>query len=123
MRYLIEALLFLTYAAFGLSWIAITPMMGELQAHFNVSAGQLGMMMTMVAVAKVFAPLLTGLLAVRIGLSRTILLGSIFICFAAVAPFAPTFEIFLASRFIFGIGGAVVVTLLGPMVMQSVVLG
>lgn len=117
-RFVIEALLFLTYAVFGISWIAVTPLIGDLQAEFDISGAQLGMLNTMVSVAKVVAPLVTGLLAVRIGIKKTILLGSLCICFAAIAPFATDFRLFLASRFIFGIGGAVVVTLLGPMVMQ-----
>jgi cyanate permease len=117
-RFVIETLLFLTYAVFGLSWIAITPLVGELQQEFNITGAQLGLLNTMVSVAKVIAPLLTGLLAVRIGIKRTILLGSAFISCAALAPLAPNFELFLGSRFVFGIGGAIVVTLLGPMVMQ-----
>lgn len=117
-RFVIETLLFLTYAVFGLSWIAITPLVGELQAEFQISSAQLGMINTLVSAAKVVAPLLTGLLAVRIGLKKTILLGSLCICFAAIAPMARDFNLFLASRFVFGVGGAIVVTLLGPMVMQ-----
>ncbi len=117
-RFVIETLLFLTYAVFGLSWIAITPLVGELQAEFDITSAQLGMINTLVSVAKVVAPLLTGLLAVRIGLKKTILLGSLCICFAAIAPLTSDFTLFLASRFVFGVGGAIVVTLLGPMVMQ-----
>ncbi len=117
-RYVIETLLFLTYAAFGVSWIAVTPLVGDLQAEFGINSAQLGLLTTLVAVAKVVAPILTGLLAIRIGLKRSILLGSLCICFAALAPFSPDFGWFLASRFMFGIGGAMVVTLLGPMTMQ-----
>ena len=116
-RFVIETILFLTYAVFGLSWIAITPLIGDLQAEFQINSAQLGMLNTMVSIAKVIAPLLTGLLAVRIGLKKTIMLGTLCICCAALAPFAPSYPLFLASRFVFGIGGAVVVTLLGPMVM------
>lgn len=117
-RFVVETLLFLTYAVFGISWIAVTPLMGDLRTEFDISSAQLGLLNTLVAVAKVVAPILTGLLAVRIGLKRAILLGSLCICFAALAPFSPNFNTFLASRFIFGIGGAMVVTLLGPMAMQ-----
>jgi cyanate permease len=117
-RFLVEALLFLTYAVFGLSWIAVTPLVGELQQQFHVNAAELGLLTTVVSVAKVIAPILTGMLAVRFGLKRTILVGSLLICCAAIAPFAPDYKWFLASRFMFGVGGAVVVTLLGPMVMQ-----
>jgi cyanate permease len=117
-RFVVETLLFLTYAVFGLSWIAITPLVGEVQAAFDISGAQLGMLTTMVSIAKVIAPLLTGLLAVRIGLKKTILLGSLFISAAALAPLATDYYTFLGARFVFGVGGAIVVTLLGPMVMQ-----
>lgn len=117
-RYVVETLLFLTYAAFGVSWIAVTPLVGDLQSEFGINSAQLGLLNTLVAIAKVVAPILTGLLAVRIGLKRTILLGSLCICCAALAPFSPDFNAFLASRFVFGVGGAMVVTLLGPMAMQ-----
>ncbi|MBV8062951.1 MAG: MFS transporter, partial [Nevskia sp.] len=116
-RFLIEALLFLTYAAFGLSWIGITPLLGEVQAAFGVSRADLGLMTTVVAIAKVAAPLLTGLLALRIGLKRTILIGAFCMGVAALVPWAPGFKLFLAERFLFGIGGAMVVTLMGPMAM------
>lgn len=117
-RFVVETLLFLTYAVFGLSWIAITPLVSEIQGEFNISLAQLGLLTTMVSVAKVIAPLLTGFLAVRIGLKKTILIGSLCICAAALAPLSPSFYAFLGARFVFGVGGAVVVTLLGPMVMQ-----
>ena len=55
-RFLVEALLFLTYAVFGLSWIAVTPLVGELQSQFHVSAAELGLLTTTVSVAKVIAP-------------------------------------------------------------------
>ena len=117
-RYVVETLLFLTYAVFGLSWIAITPLVGDIQADFKITLAQLGLLTTMVSVAKVIAPLLTGFLAVRFGLKKTILLGSVLICAAILAPMAGDFYAFLGARFVFGVGGAVVVTLLGPMVMQ-----
>ncbi len=117
-RFVVEAILFLTYATFGLSWIAVTPLLGDLQSAFHVSMAQLGMMTTSVSVAKVVAPLLTGMLAVRFGIKRTILFGGVLITFSMLSPFASSFRMFLLSRFVFGFGGAVVVTLLGPMVMQ-----
>lgn len=117
-RFLIAAVLFLTYAAFGLSWIAVTPLIGEIMTEYQINATQFGLLNTLVTIAKVFAPLLTGLLAVRFGIKKTILLGSLFISCAALAPFAPNFTTFLASRFLFGVGGAIVVTLLSASAMQ-----
>ncbi|MFZ5477528.1 MAG: CynX/NimT family MFS transporter [Myxococcota bacterium] len=117
-RFVVEGILFATYAAFGLSWIAVTPLAAEIQQEFGVGATGFAMLNTLVSIAKIVAPLLTGLLAVRFGVKRTLLVGSALIAASAVAPFAPGFELFLASRFVFGVGGAMVVTLLGPAVLQ-----
>ena len=48
---------------FGLSWIAITPLIGDIQGEFAITSAEIGLLTTMVSVAKVVAPLLTGLLA------------------------------------------------------------
>lgn len=117
-RFVIEGILFATYAAFGVSWIAVTPLSAEITEEFGVSSAGFAMLNTLVSIAKIVAPLLTGLLAVRFGVKRTLLVGSALIAAAAVAPFAPSFDVFLASRFVFGVGGAMVVTLLGPAVLQ-----
>lgn len=117
-RFVVEGILFATYAAFGVSWIAVTPLAGEITKEFGVGATGFAMLNTLVSIAKIIAPLLTGLLAVRLGIKRTLLIGSALIAASVVAPFAPSFEVFLASRFVFGVGGAMVVTLLGPAVVQ-----
>lgn len=117
-RFLIEAILFLTYAVFGMSWIAVTPLKAQIAADFQIGTTQFALINTLVSFAKIIAPLLTGLLAVRFGIKKTILFGSFLIACAAIAPLAPDFNLFLASRFVFGIGGAVVVTMLSAAVMQ-----
>ncbi len=117
-RFVVAAILFLTYAAFGLSWIAVTPLLGELQREFRVGPTAVSLLNAAVSFAKVVAPLATGLFAARVGLKRAILAGSACIACAAGAALSPGFAGFVAGRFVFGLGGAVVVTLLGPMVMQ-----
>jgi cyanate permease len=117
-RFVIEALLFLTYAAFGVSWLALSPLTTDLMGFFQVTKREFSFVNTAVTIAKVIAPIVTGAVAIRLGLKRTILVGSLFICAALVSPLLPSFPVFLASRFLFGVGGAVVVTLTGPMVMQ-----
>lgn len=117
-RFAIEAMLFLTYAVFGLSWIAVTPLKAQIAGDFHISATQFALINTLVSFAKILTPLVTGLLAVRIGIKKTIVLGSVLISCTAIAPLAPSFNLFLASRFVFGIGGAMVVTLLSAAVMQ-----
>ncbi|MBM3260440.1 MAG: MFS transporter [Candidatus Sericytochromatia bacterium] len=117
-RWLVEALMFLTYAAFGLSWVATTPLMADLKVAYALTDAQLGLLSTAVSIGKVVAPLMTAWLALRVGVARAIGIGSILICVCALTPFTTNFQGFLATRFVFGLGGAMVVTLLSPMVMQ-----
>ncbi len=116
-RFVIETLLFLIYFSFGISWIAYAPMMGELEGHFGVSHTEGAMMISLVSLAKAFVPMFAGVMAARLGLKRALLLGAGLSGLAAVVPLAPTFQALLLGRFLFGMGGAIVVTLMGPTVM------
>src|SRR5690349_11003864 len=82
-RYVVEVILFVTYAAFGVSWIAVTPLLPELGTALHANNAQLGLLTTAVTVAKIIAPLLTGWAALRFGLKRTILVGALCILSAA----------------------------------------
>ena len=117
-RLLVGALMFLIYAAFGLSWVATTPLIGDIKAALDLQDTQLGLLTTAVAVGKIVAPLVTAWLSIRLGVARTLAIGAIAICACALTPFLRDFTGFLAPRFLFGIGGAMVVTLLSPMTMQ-----
>src|SRR4051812_32779837 len=117
-RYVVEAVLFLTYAAFGISWIAVTPLLPEIGTALHASNTELALLNSAVSAAKIIAPLVTGWAALRFGLKRTILVGAGCILAAGFMPFAHDLWPVLVARFIFGLGGAVVVTLLGPAVMQ-----
>jgi cyanate permease len=117
-RYAIEAILFLSYAVFGVSWLAVAPLAVELIGVFHVSAAEFADLNTAVAIPKVFVPVVTGWAAVHVGLKKTILIALLLICAVTLGPLMPSFRVLLASRFVFGIGGAMLVTLMAPMVMQ-----
>jgi cyanate permease len=117
-RFVVEAVLFITYAAFGISWIAVTPLLPELGSALKASNAQLGLLNSAVSAAKIVSPLLTGWAALRFGLKRTIAVGAVCIVASAFIPFSHSLAPLLLARFVFGLGGAVVVTLLGPAVMQ-----
>lgn len=116
-RFLIEALLFLSYFVFGLSWIGYAPFLADFRARYGLSHGEAGLLISSVSFAKIFVPFLAGWLAVRLGIKRALLLGMVCICASLLTPFLPGFPLLLASRFVFGVGGAVVVTLFGPAIL------
>ena len=117
-RFAIEAILFLSYAVFSVTWMAISPLAKELMAYFDVTKAEFALLNTVVTASKVVAPLVAGAIAVRIGVRNAILIGSAFVGFAIVGPLFPSFPVFLASRAVYGIGGAVLVSLVPAMIMQ-----
>jgi MFS transporter, CP family, cyanate transporter len=117
-RFLIEAMLFLSYFVFGMSWIGYSPFLKEIQAQFALDYAKTGLVISAVSFAKIFLPFVAGWMAVRLGVSRALLIGNVCICASLYAPFATTFPELIGSRILFGVGGAIVVTLLGPAVLQ-----
>lgn len=117
-RFAIEVVLFLSYAAFSVTWMALPPLASQLIAFFGVDKATYALLGTVVTISKVVAPLLAGLLAVKIGVKNTILVGSAFVAFAVLGPLFPTFNMFLVSRALFGIGGAVLVSMVPAMIVQ-----
>ncbi len=117
-RFLIEALLFLSYFTFGLSWMGYAPFLPDFRARYALSHGQAGLLISSVSFAKIFVPFVAGALAARLGVKRALLLGMICICASLFTPLAADYNLVLASRFVLGAGGAVVVTLFGAAILQ-----
>lgn len=116
--WIVEAILFLIYFAFGLSWFAFSPLRGDIEACYHISKAQGAWLFSAVSLAKAFVPVLAGILVGRFGLKKSVWIGSLFCATSLVVPFAPDYYTMVALRFWFGVGGALVVTLMGPIVMQ-----
>lgn len=117
-RFIIEVLLFLSYFVFGVSWIGYSPFLKELQQQFGLDYARTGLVISAVSFAKIFVPFVAGYVAARIGVARTLLFGNLCICASLYTPFAGGFPELVGSRLLFGVGGAIVVTLFGPAVLQ-----
>ena len=116
-RYVVEVLLFSLYLVFGISWLAYAPLLPELGGQFGFDKAQGGLLISLVSLAKAFVPLFAGTMAARFGLHRALFVGACFSGLAVFLPFLPTINTLLAGRFLFGVGGAIIVTLMGPLVM------
>lgn len=116
--WLIESLLFLIYFAFGMSWFAFSPLRGDIEAFYHLEKWQGGALFTSVSMAKSFVPVLAGFLVGRLGLKWSLAVGAGFCSLSMVVPFSPDFATLQLLRFLFGVGGALVITLTGPIVMS-----
>lgn len=117
-KYVTESLLFLLYMAFGISWFAFSPVLPELRAYYHISGKMGGSLSSVVSLAKTFVPILAGVLGARFGIKITLAVGAGLSAFALLFPFAHTFTQLLFLRFLFGIGGAIIVTLMGACVAE-----
>ncbi|MCM2323294.1 MAG: MFS transporter [Oligoflexia bacterium] len=117
-RFLIEGLLFFSYFVFGLSWIGYSPFLGEITTQFGLTHASAGMIISSVSFAKIFIPFVAGILVLRYGVNRTLLAGMVCICASLLSPFMNDYYALIATRIVFGVGGAVVITLIGSAIMQ-----
>jgi MFS family permease len=117
-RYFIEVILFLTYALFGTTWAAAGTFLKDIMEELSLSLSQASFINTSVSIAKVFGPMIAGVLLARLGLKRAFLMASILISMGILAPFAPNFLQVLIGRFAMGLGGALVVVYFTPLVMS-----
>jgi MFS transporter, CP family, cyanate transporter len=117
-RFVIEILIFLTYAAFGMTWAAAGPFLKRLMHDLNLTLSQGSFMTTSVSCAKIFGPAIAGVLMARLGLRWAFMAASALICVGLLAPLSPSYGLILLARFAMGIGGAMVVVYFTPLVMK-----
>ncbi len=117
-RYVVEVIIFLTYACFGMSWASCGAFFKEIMAELSLTVSQASFLTTSVSIAKIFGPFLAGAVLARAGLRWAFMAASVLICMGVLAPFATTYEMLLLARFCMGIGGAMVVVYFTPLAMQ-----
>ena len=109
----------LMYMLFGMTWMGLIPVMPELTTSLGVERKDGTLFVTIISMAKSIVPILAGVIAARIGLTTTMRAAGVLILVGAAAPWLPDYAAVVAVRFVFGVGGAVWVTLMGPVVMAA----
>lgn len=117
----VPLVLFGMYAAFGASWMAVVPLFPELETLLGVPRSDAATLVSVVSIAKSIVPILAGVIAARIGLTSTMRLAGVLIALSVVIPWLPGgLPVWVAARFVFGIGGAIWLTLMGAVVVDVV---
>ncbi len=117
---LVPLVLFGMYAAFGASWMSVVPLFPELETHLGVPRVDAAWLVTIVSLAKSFVPILAGVAAARLGLTRTMRTAGVLMALSVVIPWLPGLPVWVAARFFFGVGGAIWLTLMGAVVVDVV---
>lgn len=118
--YMIEMVLFLTYAFFAVNWIAGSTLTAEIAGHFGVDSGASSSFVSnAVTIAKIIGNFLAASILNRLLPKKSIGLGSALIFGGSlIAVFAQSYLMFIIGRFLMGFGGAVFVIYFSPVVIH-----
>jgi CP family cyanate transporter-like MFS transporter len=116
----VAVVLFGTYCAFGMAWMGVVPLFPELTSTLQIERSGAALLVSIISMAKSVVPILAGLWAARVGLTTPLRTAGALICVSVLVPFLPSFPAWLLGRFLFGVGGAIWVTLMGAVVLQVI---
>lgn len=113
-KYVIEVILFLTYALFAMSWKA-----GDiLIASYGFSASQSAIMTNAINASKVIGCISAAGIIAKLGNRKTFTYSTFLIVLGILLPFVQTFSLIFIIRFVLGLGGALVLVTINPIVSK-----
>lgn len=118
-KYVIEFILFMSYMLFAMSWVASTSFMKEIMQAVDMhSLTQASFLSTALTFAKIIGTFIAAWTIVKFGIRKAFIVASILMCLSIVTPYATSFSVLLISRFLMGLGGALVIVYFNPIVYQ-----
>ena len=110
----IECILFLTYALFAMTWKA-----GDiLIAGYGFNGSQSSLMTNAITIAKIIGSLGTVMVIKKLGTRKTFIVSTLLIAGGVLLPFTKIFPLIFTIRFILGLGGALVLVTINPVVSK-----
>ncbi|WP_235860804.1 MFS transporter [Peptoniphilus porci] len=118
--YVIEGILFFTYAFFAVNWIAGSTLTAEIAKFFGVdSAASSSFVSNAVTIAKIIGNFLAAGILNKLLPKKSIAIGGGLIFVGSLlAVFSNSYLMFILGRFVMGFGGAVFVIYFAPVVIH-----
>lgn len=118
-KYVVEAIAFTSYVLFAMAWVAGTTNMGQIMDAMGVTSLAAGSMLSgAVTLAKIVGTFIAALIAVKLGVKYAFLVSGLMIGLGVISPYSPNYDILLVSRFLMGLGGALMVVYFNPIVLR-----
>ncbi|MDR1835319.1 MAG: hypothetical protein LBQ96_05900 [Fusobacteriaceae bacterium] len=109
-KYIIEVVLFVSYALFSMSWKS-----GDFYiANLGVTGAQTAIMTNAINIAKVIGCLAAAVVIAKLGMRQTYTWSTILVIVGILVPFTRFFPAIFTLRFILGLGGAFIVVAMNP---------
>lgn len=118
-KYLIEFILFTSYMLFAMSWVGSATFMKDIMQMTGMhSLTQASFLSTALTFAKIIGTFIAAWTIVKFGIRKAFTVAMILMCLSIVTPYAPNFSILLVSRFLMGLGGALIIVYFNPIVYK-----
>ena len=118
-KYLVEALVFLSYVLFAMAWVGGTASMTQIMASFDVDTlASASFISGAVTFAKIVGTFAAAYLAVKFGIKGAFFISCILVAVGILTPLASGYDVLLVSRFLMGLGGAFMIVYFNPIVMK-----
>lgn len=118
--YLIELVLFTSYALFAVNWIAGSTLTADIMKFFGLTSfASATLISNAITVAKIIGNLLAAWFLVKLRPKWAVAFASGLIVLGAfLAAFATEYWMFVAMRFLMGFGGALIVVYFSPFIIR-----
>ena len=118
-KFVIEAILFITYMLFAMSWVGAASFMSNIMQMANMhSLTEASFLSTALTMAKIVGTAIAAWAISKLGIRIAFTLASFLICFSIITPYAHNFTLLLISRFLMGLGGALIIVYFNPIIFK-----
>lgn len=118
-KYLVEAIVFISYVLFAMAWVGGTASMNQIMASMDIdSLASASFISGAVTLAKIVGTFGAAWLAIKFGIKYAFFIAALLIAIGAFTPFSPNYEVLLVTRFLMGLGGAFMIVYFNPIVMH-----
>lgn len=118
-KYLIEIVIFVTYALFAFSWVAGSFMTKDIMAFYSITTFTGATWTTnAITMAKIIGNLFAAWVLVRLGIKKAFLAASALIVAGVLGILAGQYSLYVLSRLVMGIGGALIIVYFNPLVIR-----
>lgn len=118
-RYLVEGLALVTYVLFAFSWVAGSMMTKEIMVSFGIEKISDATWATnALTIAKILGNFLAAWVILRLGIKKSFLAASALIVVGGLGVFAGSYSLYVLSRLVMGLGGAMVLVYFNPIAVR-----
>ncbi len=118
-KYLVEAIVFSSYVLFAMAWVGGTASMGNIMSSFSLdSMASASFISGAVTFAKIIGTFLAALVSIKLGIKGALFFACLLVATGIFTPLASGYDLLLISRFLMGLGGALMIVYFNPVVMK-----